>query len=59
MITVAFYNPISDKYSERNFMNLYYFNSKNETEFGRGIGLSYGEHIENLIGSNLEPINKK
>ena len=32
----------------------YVFYSGISTNFDRGIGLSYGEHIENLVGSNLK-----
>lgn len=32
----------------------YVFYSALSTKFERGIGLSYGEHIENLIGSNIK-----
>lgn len=32
----------------------YVFYSALSTNFERGIGLSYGEHIENLIGSNIK-----
>ena len=91
MITVAYVN-----FKDRNSMNLYYFNSKNNKDWSngivilrpslvswdnsgiyrssfiyedgvyyvfysgvssykeRGIAMSYGEHIENLIGSNIE-----
>lgn len=91
LLTVAYKN-----WKDRNSMNLYYFNSKDNenysdgiiilrpsliswdnrgiyrssfiyedgkyfvfysalsTQFERGIGLSYGEHIENLIGSNIK-----
>ena len=32
----------------------YVYYSAISTSFERGIGLSYGEHIENLIGSNIK-----
>ncbi len=38
--------------------NSYYvFYSALDTNFVRGIGLSYGEHIENLVGSNIKDNN--